>query len=482
MTDQTLRMIGELMGSVPPAGSFAACRTASAENLVINVDGVGPIRFPVTPVQAQELREVARPARYGLREQTLLDANVRDTWEVPQDRVTVDERRWRETLQPMLNMLRAELGLAPDCELSAELHSMLVYEPGQFFQRHQDSEKADGMIGTLVVTLPSRFTGGELVIEQLGKTITDQGSPQELSFVAFYGDCAHEVLPVTDGFRITLTYNLVAHGRTGPDTAGFATHPSVALLAEQLRAHFTTPMESSTRPSRGESRSRRVWRRWGWGAGTRWPPPSRSRTCSPMPGRRADQLVYLLDHQYSQQGFGWDRLKGGDAARTGMMLAAAELAGYDASLALAEVEDSYEEDDYTSYMLIHRQRWERIEDGWKCVESSEPEFDDDGDLTDPVPEDPASIPVRASLPLTPDSDELGELLSSTITLTWLIDQSGASGEPAVLEVVKEGELCTGAAKSTLEPFASEIEGYMGNEGNTANFWYRRAAIVIRPRQ
>ncbi|WP_327138796.1 2OG-Fe(II) oxygenase [Nocardia sp. NBC_01327] len=409
-------------------------------DLVIEVDGVGPIGLPVTPTQARRLCEVARPARYGLREQTILDANVRDTWEVPRERVTVDERRWHERLLPMLDALRAELGLPLHCELSAELHSMLVYEPGQFFQRHQDSEKADGMIGTLVVTLPSMFTGGELVIEQQGRKVTDPGSAQELSVVAFYSDCAHEVLPVTDGFRITLTYNLIAKGRTGPDATAFAGHPSVALLAEQLHEHFTTPRESG-------------------------------------PARK---LVCLLDHQYSQQGFGWDRLKGGDAARTGMLLAAAEFAGYDTSLALAEVEDSYEED-YTSYMLIHRQRWERVEDGWKCVESAEVEFDD-GELTEPVPEDTASFPVSSCLPLAPDSDEIGELLSSTITLTWLIDRSGASGEPAAREIVEDSELCTGEPKSTLEPFASEIEGYMGNEGNTANFWYRRAATVIRPRQ
>lgn len=451
MTDKTLRVIGELMGSVPPAGSFAARRTGSAENLVIEVDGVGPIRLPVTPAQARRLCEVARPARYGLREQTLLDANVRDTWEVPRDRVMLDERQWHETLLPILDILRAELGLAPDCELSAELHSMLVYESGQFFQRHQDSEKADGMIGTLVVTLPSAFTGGELVIEQQGTKVTDQGSPQELSFVAFYGDCEHEVLPVTDGFRITLTYNLVAKGRTGPDAAAFATHPSVALLAEQLHAHFTTPMELPAESFHDQPEKR---------------PPH--------------QLVYLLDHQYSQHGFGWDQLKGGDAARTGMMLAAAELAGYDTSLALAEVEDSYDED-YTSYMMIYRQRWERVEDGWKCVESSDVEFDDDGEMVDPVPDDPESFPVRSSLPLVPGSEDLGELRWSNITLTWLIDRSGAAGEPAV-RYVRDEELCTGASKSTLEPFASEIEGYMGNEGNTANFWYRRAAIIIRPRQ
>ncbi|MGW5754797.1 2OG-Fe(II) oxygenase [Nocardia rhamnosiphila] len=447
MADKTLRVIGELMGSASSAGSFAARRTGSAENLRIEVDGVGPIRLPVTPAQARELCGVGRPARYGLREQTLLDANVRDTWEVPRDRVTIDERQWRETLLPMLDILQAELGLAPDCELSAELHSMLVYEPGQFFQRHQDSEKADGMIGTLVVTLPSTFTGGELVIEQQGTEVTDQGSPEELSFVAFYGDCEHEVLPVTDGFRITLTYNLVAKGRTGPDAAAFATHPSVALLAEQLRAYFTTPMEPF--PGQPEKRPRH-------------------------------RLVYLLDHQYSQQGFGWNQLKGGDAARTGMMLAAAELAGCDTSLALAEVEDSYDED-YTSYMLIYRQRWERVEDGWKCVDSSEVYLDEDGEMVEPVPDDLDRFPVRSSLPLVPGSEDLGELRESTIRLTWLIDRSGTAGEPAEPYVL-DGELCSGESKSTMEPFASEIKGYTGNEGNTANFWYRRAAIIIRPRQ
>ncbi|MGK8524985.1 2OG-Fe(II) oxygenase [Nocardia asteroides] len=444
-------MISELMGSVAPEGSFAARRTGSAQNLVIEVDGVGQIPLPVTPDQARRLCEVARPARYGLREQTLLDANVRDTWEIPPDLVTLDERQWRQTLLPMLDILRAELGLAPECELSAELHSMLVYEPGQFFQRHQDSEKADGMIGTLVVTLPSTFTGGELVIEQQGTKVIDQGSPKELSFVAFYGDCLHEVLPVTDGFRITLTYNLVAKGRTGPEAAAFATHPSVALLAEQLCAHFTTPTEASTWPSHREPVKR---------------PPR--------------QLVYLLDHQYSQHGFGWDQLKGGDAARAGMMLAAAEIAGYDTSLALAEVEESYEED-YTSWMLIYRQRWERVADGWKCVESADVEFDEDGEMVEPVPADLASLPVRSDLPLAPGSEDLGELRWSTITLTWQIDRSGAAGEPAVGEV-RDEELCTAGSKSTLEPFASEIEGYTGNEGNNANFWYRRAAIIVRPRQ
>jgi hypothetical protein len=64
----------------------------------------------------------------------------------------------------------------------------LVYEPDQFFLPHQDSEKDDSMIGTLVVTLPSRFTGetealftGELQARERDETgldwLTAQWSP-----------------------------------------------------------------------------------------------------------------------------------------------------------------------------------------------------------------------------------------------------------------------------------------------------------------
>ena len=59
----------------------------------------------------------------------------------------IDRRRWNRTLLPVLEELRADLGLADGCRLEAELHSFLVYGPGQFFLPHQDSEKADAMAG-----------------------------------------------------------------------------------------------------------------------------------------------------------------------------------------------------------------------------------------------------------------------------------------------------------------------------------------------
>ena len=68
------------------------------------------------------------------------------------------------------------------------------------------------MVGTLVVTLPSSYAGGELMVGHNEEWKAYRGSKTALSLVAFYADRRHEVLRVTSGYRITLTYNLLLHG------------------------------------------------------------------------------------------------------------------------------------------------------------------------------------------------------------------------------------------------------------------------------
>src|SRR5574342_235587 len=174
------------------AGTFSARCTARPGDLQLEVRGVGLIGLPVTTGQAKELVLVARPAKFGKGEQTLLDPGVRDTWEIPRSRVVIDKPRWNAALRPILDKLRADLGLPEGCALAAEFHSMLVYAPGQFFAPHQDSEKHDDMIGSLVVMLPSAAQGGTLVIEHGGVTVKYRGSKDSLSFVACYADCRHQ--------------------------------------------------------------------------------------------------------------------------------------------------------------------------------------------------------------------------------------------------------------------------------------------------
>lgn len=43
------------------------------------------------------------------------------------------------------------------------------------------------------------------------------------------------------------------------------------------------------------------------------------------------------------------------------------------------------------------------------------------------------------------------------------------------------EVCATTPSKALEPYESEYEGYTGNYGNTVDRWYRRAAVVVWPR-
>ena len=406
--------LAKLLDDAEASGAFSAQILAPADALQVEVDGVGAVQTPVRAPLAKKLIAVGRPAKFGHGEQTLTDTSVRDTWEITPDLVTLDGPTWEATLGAVLDNVRDELGLPPTTKLRAELHAMLVYGKGQFFLPHQDSEKDDAMVGTLVVSLPSAHTGGELVVEHGGESVTYRTSKEEMSFVAFYADCRHQVKPVKSGYRVTLTLNLLADSETDAQGAG-----PVADLAHCLTGHFTTP----------------AMRRYGR---TNLDPPNR--------------LVYLLDHEYTQRGLNWNRLKGVDAERATLLRAAAERAGCEAVLALAEVKETWD-------------AWPSDSDPWDDHDYYDEEEEDDYD--------------DASRDRGSDDDDyqLNDLIDDEITLGWWTSPDGTGGEPISL-YVPDSEVCATTPSANLTPYQSEYEGYMGNYGNTLDRWYRRAAVVV----
>lgn len=304
MTKAARERLAGLLGDSEPTAAFSAQLLAPADSLRLEVAGVGPVSLPLRAPQAKKLIAVARPAMFGRGEETLTDTSVRDTAELTPDQFTLGGPGWEAVLDGALEHFRDELGLAGTARLRAEPHSMLVYGKGQFFLPHQDSEKDDAMVGSLVLSLPSAHTGGELVVDHAGESIPYQASKKELTFVAFYADCRHEVKPVKSGYRVTLTFNLLADTEADAEEVEPATE-----LARCLSEHFDT----------------RVTSRYG------------GRDLG-LPNR----LVYLLDHEYTQRGLSWRRLKGADAERAALVRAAAEQAGCESVLALAEVRETWD--------------------------------------------------------------------------------------------------------------------------------------------
>jgi hypothetical protein len=345
MMSTTLDEIAKLLGRIDTGGRFATHTARSPKDLSLTVEGVGQVPLPVSSATARKLSAVAQPARHGYKDETRLDRSVRDTWEIPAQRLALDERRWARTLAPQLERIRRELGLPRGCRLRAQLHNLLVYERGQFFAPHRDSEKADDMLGTLVVVLPSRFTGGELVIEHLGEECTVPGSARQITLAAFYADCHHEVRPVRSGYRLALTYNLIAEGTTDAALPG-----PVGALSARIRRFFDTPTASYL-------------------GGRELRPP--------------DRLVYLLDHEYTPHALAWNRLKNADAARAAALRQVARQLDCEIFLALADVHETWNcEEEYD----FRRSRWNRY---YNEDEDEEDDYESDGpyELTDLIDSD-----------------------------------------------------------------------------------------------
>ena len=148
--------------------------------------------------------------------------------------------------------------------------------------------------------------------------------PAEAAFAAFYADCVHEVLPVTQGFRLTLVYNLVRPGGRAPEPPDHR--------AEQARA------------------------------------------AALLRGWDDDGLVKLvlpLEHAYTPAELGFSALKGADAAVAGVLAAAVPQARCDLHLALLTVEENGPAEYTGGYGWRRRgSHGDDDEDGFEVVEVS----------------------------------------------------------------------------------------------------------------
>ena len=156
-----------LLKSIDRPGDFCAHGRLFAPMPRLEAEGVGLLSFPVPKVQVRALIEVAERAPYGKGPDTLVDTSVRDCWQIDPEHVRLAGRAWPDTLAQILDAAAAGLG-CPSGRLDARFYKLLIYETGGFFSAHRDTEKADGMIATLSISLPVTGEGGELIVRHRG--------------------------------------------------------------------------------------------------------------------------------------------------------------------------------------------------------------------------------------------------------------------------------------------------------------------------
>ena len=315
--------LAAILHTVQRPGDFYTAGTIDIFAPRLEVAGIGPIALPLLPVQAQQLIAVAAPAPYGRGEATLVDTEVRRTWQIDPERVQIGGRHWEQTLADIV--VRATAGLGVSGAVVADLYKLLVYDPGSFFVSHRDTEKAAGMFATLILVLPSIYTGGALLVRHRDREARLELScpePSQVAFAAFYADCVHEVLPITSGYRLALVYNLRRQGRGQlPEPPNYdAEQARVVALLRQWNAAKDAPDDDSP-----------------------------------------EKLLYPLEHAYTPAELSFEALKGADAAVADVLVAAASAVDCDLHLALVSITESGSAE-HIGYYGSRRRRWSDDED------------------------------------------------------------------------------------------------------------------------
>ncbi|KAJ8542678.1 hypothetical protein ON010_g12132 [Phytophthora cinnamomi] len=183
-----------------------------APGLVIN--GVGEIGVPLGQEQAEKLIAKGEKSPFGHNYDTKMDENVRKSWQIAPDQVEIANPLWAAGLEELTAMIAQRLGY-DSVPLLCFLYKLLVYGEGGHFVKHQDTEKEDGMIATLVVQLPSSHEGGDLVVYRGGKERYrhDFGKAEGTAaffphYAVHYADAQHALEEVTKGYRLALVYSI----------------------------------------------------------------------------------------------------------------------------------------------------------------------------------------------------------------------------------------------------------------------------------
>jgi predicted 2-oxoglutarate/Fe(II)-dependent dioxygenase YbiX len=435
--------LASILASAKGSGNFYVSASPELIPPGLEINGIGRISFPLLPEQAKQIIAIAERSPFGRAENTIVDVNVRRTWQVASDQVHLSGRQWPQSLKKIVKL--AVEGLGVTSPISAELYKLLLYDVGSFFVEHRDTEKSAGMFATLVITLPSRCSGGELIVRHDGQEVCldlNNDDTAELSFAAFYADCVHEVRPVTSGYRLALIYNLV-HESNGPKPAFVNPQVDLAELTHLLKAWATAQpyRESSSRPYAVRAPS--------------------------------EKLIVPMAHAYTPAEFQFASLKNSDAVAASILQLAASATDCEVHLALLTIEE-LSSVEHLDDAPRGRRRWSR--DREEALDREE-DLDDEG-------KDEGSGRGRSigrSGGIDDDEIEEGELIERSLMVSeWRAPDGGALALPGL--PFTETELCPQDTFNHLPADEQYFHEATGNEGATLERTYRRAALVIWPKK
>ncbi|PIL31359.1 hypothetical protein GSI_06058 [Ganoderma sinense ZZ0214-1] len=391
-----------------------------APNPSLNVDDLGTIGLPLSLRDAAAIKHSSDQAPFGKADRTIIDKSVRDTWEIDAQQVQFENPAWQPFLDGTVRDVCQALGVNLDTSKPrCELYKLLLYETGSHFLPHIDTEKTDGMFATMVIVLPSRFTGGAVCVSHgdTSKVYNHcENSLNETTVLAWYTDVKHSVKQITSGYRLALSFNLI---HTTSSLRPAAPECSVPADLQRILLSWNDAEDHEGAPKK---------------------------------------IVRLLDHKYSEATLGRSgsqALKGPDAHLLALLQDIAAPLGF--QIGLANLHFTQRGHGSGEPPRSSRNK------GWPASRWGYSRWDDD-----PEPDD--------------SNVQMTNVESEVVEVKNLVDLDGdsirRSLEYSPEEIIPDGLIETITSGDYDE---QEYEGYMGNYGGSLERYYRRTVLVLWPK-
>lgn len=130
-----------LKGNFAFSGTFAtSCNLADAPNPGLTIRGLGLVGLPLSERDAHSIIEQATQAPFGRGTETVIDTEVRDTYEINPARVQFTNPAWdgfvaKALAKHVWPALGIQTAVVPPRH---ELYKLLLYRPGSHFLPHQE--------------------------------------------------------------------------------------------------------------------------------------------------------------------------------------------------------------------------------------------------------------------------------------------------------------------------------------------------------
>ncbi len=184
----------------------------------LRISGVGNVPLPISDDHGNEIKKRA----------TSEEEDNNGVYEIEASKIKIQNPQWDDSFKQLLETVAYKLGVNPS-KLTAELDGLIYMEKGGYIERSNDDDGNDnGVLGTIIIQLPSKFTGGALTIyncvedEEEDEDEDDEeeeksfkftlGAGEEAAyschFACHFLDCEYEMAKLWSGSRVLLRYSL----------------------------------------------------------------------------------------------------------------------------------------------------------------------------------------------------------------------------------------------------------------------------------